>query len=126
MERLPMMSGIALTSNGLSGTPRMTSLPLGPRPPTACVEAVGVGQRGENHARAAELLQFGGKVVRGAVDVDVRAELLGERGLVFAARDGHGAIAGLGGELHGQVAEAADAEDGDQSRRAALRCGAGC
>ncbi len=63
--------------------------------------------------RAAEFLQFLRRVLRGGVDVDVRAELFGERAFVLAAGDGDGAIAGLGGVLDGKVAESADAEDGD-------------
>ena len=62
---------------------------------------------------AAEFLEFGGGVLRGGVDVDVRAELFGERSFVCAAGDGDGAIAAFGGVLDGEVAEAADAEDGD-------------
>ena len=52
---------------------------------------------------------------RFVINVDVGAELGGEVGLVLsaAAADGDGAVAGLGGELDGKVAEAADSDDGD-------------
>src|SRR5262249_26997446 len=48
------------------------------------------GDRGENHARATELLQFRSGILRLAVDVMMRAEFFRERFLVFAACDADG------------------------------------
>ena len=73
-----------------------------------------VGDGGEDDLRAAELLQLARPGRLGlAVDVVRRAELPRERFLVLPAGDGDGAEAHLRGVLHAQVAEAADAEDGD-------------
>lgn len=79
---------------------------------------VGVGSGGQDDPGAAEGLQRvcdGG--VRRAVDVVVRTELLGEVGLTGTAGDGHGLEAHGDCVLHPQVAEAADAEHGDQVAR---------
>ena len=108
-----MINGMAFTSDAFSGTPLMMSLPAGPRPLTAALQGVGTGEGGKDDLGAAQLLQFGRGVLLGAVDVNVRAELLGKRSFVFAARDGHGAIAAFGRVLHAEMAQAADAEDGD-------------
>ena len=53
-----------------------------------------------------------GITVRG-VDELVRAELLRQRAFVLATCDGHGAKPELRRELHPEVAEAADPEDGN-------------
>jgi hypothetical protein len=86
--------------------------------PAARAEAVddrghrlGVDDRRQDDLRAAELLQLLRHVLGGRVDVDVRAELLGQRLLVLAAGDRHGLEPHLGRVLHAEVAEAADAED---------------
>jgi hypothetical protein len=63
---------------------------------------------------AAELLEFGSGVGGGAVDIDVSAQLPGERFAVFAARDGGDAISEFVGELNAEMAESTDTEDGDQ------------
>ena len=75
-------------------------------------EGLGAGDGGEDDVGATDFLELFRRVLRGGVDVNVRAELLGERSLVLAAGDGDGAIAGLGGVLDGEVAEPAEADDG--------------
>jgi hypothetical protein len=63
---------------------------------------------------AAKFLKFAGGVGGGAVNVDVRAEFFGECFAVFATADGDDAVAKFAGKLHAEVAEAADALNGDQ------------
>src|ERR1700687_3677419 len=70
------------------------------------------GGCGENYLGATELLELLSSVGSGAVDVNAGAEFLGEGLAFFAARDSGDAIAELGGELHAEMSEAADAEDG--------------
>ena len=84
-------------------------------------ERFGAGDGGEDDVGAADFLEFLGGVLRGGVDVEVRAELFGEGSLVLAAGDGDGAVSGLGGVLDGEVAEAADAEDERRCRRCGHR-----
>jgi hypothetical protein len=60
-----------------------------------------------------EFLEFGGGVLGLGVDVVPGAELAGERLFVLAAGDADGLEAHLGGILDAEVAEAAEAEDGD-------------
>src|SRR5208282_3550923 len=67
-------------------------------------ESLGAGDGGENDIGAADLLQLFRRVLRGGVDVNVRAELLRERTFVLTPRDGHRAIAGLGGILDSKMA----------------------
>ena len=62
---------------------------------------------------AAEFLELFGWILGGGVDVNVSAELSGEGALVGSAGDGDRAVAAFGGILHAEVAEAADAENGD-------------
>ena len=76
--------------------------------------ALGIGHRREDHLRAAELGQLFRRILRRAVDVDVRAELLRQRLLVRAARDRDGPESHLRRELHAKMAEAADAQHRDQ------------
>ena len=75
------------------------------------------GGGGEDDLSAAEFLKLLDSVPGGAVNVDMRAEFFGERFAVFAAADGGHAIAGLAGELHAEMAEAADSLNGDQVAR---------
>ena len=58
-------------------------------------------------------LEFLGWVLRGGVDVDVRAEFFGERGLCPVRGQWRWCGSRLGCVLDGEVAESADAEDGD-------------
>src|SRR6201998_1908166 len=76
-------------------------------------ERFGAGDGGEDDVGTADLLEFFGRVLRGGVDVDVSAQLLGKCAFVLSAGDGDGTIACLGGVLDGEVAKSADAEDGD-------------
>ena len=78
------------------------------------LHGVGTGDGGEDNLRAAELLQFGRRVLRLVVDVVMRAELPGERLFVCSARDGDGFAAHLRRELNGEMTEAADADHSDQ------------
>ena len=59
-----------------------------------------------------------------AVDVQVSAELFGQRRFVRAARDRHGLESHLGRELHAQVTQAADPQNGDEIASDARRCDA--
>ncbi len=90
------------------------SLPAGASPPTAEARASALVEGGEDDYGSAELLQFGREVLGGAVDVEVRAELLGERAFVGSAGDSDGAVAAFCGVLHAEMTEASDAEDGDE------------
>src|SRR4029077_7306096 len=67
----------------------------------------------EDGPGAAQLLEFRGRVLGLAVDVDCRAELAREGLLVFAASDADRVEAHLGGELNPEVTEPAEAEHGD-------------
>ena len=74
-----------------------------------------VGRRLDDDVGAAQLGQLGGGVLGLGVDVVVGAQLAGEVGLVVA-RGQHGdLVAHLVGVLHGQVAQAAQALDGDDA-----------
>ena len=111
--RRPRTSAPALTSKGLSGTPTTMQLAAWAESGDRGGEGRGVGDRGEDDRSAPEFLEFFGWILRGGVDVDLRAELFGEWALVGSASDGDGAVAALGGVLHAEMAEATDAEDGD-------------
>ena len=73
-----------------------------------------VGDGGENDFSTAEFGEFGGGILRLAVNVMHRAKLAGERLLILAARDGDGLEAHFGGVLRAEMAETAEAEDGDE------------
>ena len=83
-----------------------------------------VGHGGENGLGAAQLGQFGGRVLRLAVDVMACPELLGERFFVLSAGDGDGLKTHLRGELDAQMAKPAQPEHGDEIA-GARRCCAG-
>ena len=70
---------------------------------------------------SAERLDDLGRILLRGVDGVGGAELLGELQLVVDDVDGHDGAAGDLGVLHGQVAEAADAEHGDEVGRAGAR-----
>ena len=118
IDRSPLISRSGETSIGSAEAPTTTSSPSTPSPPSAAVIALALVRGREDDARAAELGAARPPTFWvAAVDVVVRAELPGERLLVGAARDRDGAEAHLRGELHAEMAEAADAEDGDQVAR---------
>ncbi len=73
-----------------------------------------IGRGGENDAGAAELLQFGGGIAGGSIDVVSGSEFSRQRFFVFAAPDGEGAEAHLPRILDSKMAEASDALNGDQ------------
>src|SRR5215467_12268168 len=77
-------------------------------------DGLGVRSRGQDHARATELLQSLRRSAHRAVDVIVRTQLPNERVLVGATADGRRAEAHLAGALDAEMAEAADALHGDQ------------
>src|SRR5262252_3199266 len=77
-------------------------------------DGLGVRSRGEDRARAAELLQSLRRSAHRAVDVIVCTQLPNERVLVGATTDGRRAEAHLAGALDAEMAEAADALHGDQ------------
>src|SRR5215472_12716370 len=77
-------------------------------------DGLGVRGRGQDHARAAELLQSLRRSAHRAVDVIVRTQLPNELVLVGATTDGHRAEAHLAGALDAEMAEAADALHGDR------------
>ena len=79
------------------------------------------GHRGEDHLGAAKRHQRRGRIFRLAVDVAMRAELERELLLVLAAGDGDGVEAHAARELHGEVAEAANALNGDDIARPSRR-----
>ncbi len=111
--RRPRSSGKGLMTTGPSGRSDDDEFAGGGEAVDDPLESLGAGDGGEDDVGSADFLQFLGWVLRGGVDVDVRAELFGERALILPASDGDGAIAGLGCVLDGEVAEAADAEDGN-------------
>src|SRR5712672_1012736 len=71
----------------------------------------------KNHACAAKFLQFGCGVSCSAVDISIRTELLGERGVVRPAPHGCNPIAELLCELNSQMAKSADPLDGYEVAR---------
>lgn len=75
----------------------------------------GVGRRLDDDGGATELGQFSSGIGVGGVDVVVRAELRGKGGLVVAVGEHRDLVAHLAGELHGQVAQAAEPLDGDEA-----------
>ena len=56
-------------------------------------------------------MQFRSEVVRRAVNVDVRAQVLGQRSLVRSARNSHRAIAAPGRVLNSEMPQAANAQN---------------
>src|SRR5258708_24673299 len=74
------------------------------------------GSGSENRARAAKLPQFSRRIRRGAVDINISAQLFRKRG-IRAAADGGDAIAGFLCELNSQVAEPAHSLDGNKVAR---------
>ena len=117
MERRAPMSSSGDTSIGSPTRAHHQQLAVDAESGDDRAHALGVGHRGEDHFRAAELGQLLGHVLRGAVDIDLGAELLGQGSLVGAARDRHGLESHLGRELHAEVTQAADAEDRDEIAR---------
>ena len=83
---------------------------------------VAAGDRGENDLGAAEFLQFRRRVLRLAVNVMLRAQLSGERFLVFAARNADGFEAHLGGVLHARDGRVRPGRARPRHRPAARRC----
>ena len=69
------------------------------------LKSLAAGDGGENDFCAAEFFEFGRGILRGGVDVEVRAKLRGERSLVCSAGDGDGAEAAFDRVLNGEVAE---------------------
>src|SRR5512132_1073805 len=93
----------------------------------AAQRAVGLLERargdrqGDRLVGAAERLDRLDRVLLGGVDGELGAELAGEVELLVVDVDGDHAPAGDRGVLDREVAEAADAEDGDEVRRARAR-----
>ncbi len=128
MPRGPALDGAAahqqvdrIDAEFLIGHADNDQLASGPEAVDGGGQGAGIGEGGEDDPGSAQLLQFGGGVLGGAVDVDVSAELVGEGCLVLPAGNCHGAVAAFGGELHAKMTQAADAEDGYRvARRAPL------
>src|SRR6266566_4886288 len=83
------------------GAPATTIEPFTPKPPTS----------------AAQFLQLGCRVSCGAVDINIRSELFGERGVARTAPNRRDSIAELLGELNSQMAKPADSLYGDEVAR---------
>src|ERR1019366_9739223 len=70
--------------------------------------------RGENDLRAAQFRQLRRRILRLAVNVMPRAELPGQRFLVFPAGNGHRLETHFHRELYAEVTESADPKDRHQ------------
>ena len=92
----------------------MSSSPCSPSPPIAGGDGLGVGGGGRDDPRPAQVLQFGGHVAGRGVDVVMSAQLAGEVALLGATRDRDGAKTHLHRELHPEMTQATNPEDGDQ------------
>src|ERR1019366_811136 len=82
---------------------------------------LGIWRGGENHLGASECLQCGGGITSGGVYVVSGAEFSGERFFVLAPADGKRAEAHLPRILDSQMAQSADALNGDQIASARAR-----
>src|SRR5467141_4172097 len=79
-----------------------------------CVHGTSVRHRGDDDPGAAQLQEFRGRILRLAVDVLRRAQLFGQRLLVFPSRDGNRLKSHLRRELHAEMAKSAKAENGNE------------
>ena len=76
--------------------------------------------RGSQHDPGSpERGQLGGNIGDRAIYITLGTELLGQRRLTFTSRDRDGSKSRPRSELHGQVAQATDALNGDQISRTA-------
>ena len=73
-----------------------------------------VGDGRQDGLGAAELVEFGRDILGLAVEIEMGAEVAGQRFLFLAAGDGDGVKTHLGGELHAEMAQSANAENRDQ------------
>ena len=115
-ERQPMSSDRGETCID-SAAPTISSVPLTARPPWTALIASPLVAVARMTLAPPSLLQLRRGVLRLAVDVDRRAQLAGERLLVLAAGDADRVKAHLRGVLDAEVAEAAQAEHGDDVAR---------
>ena len=97
--------------------PMIISLPLTPRPPATALMALLLVAVARMALAPPNLAQFRRRVLRLAINVMMGAQLLGQRLLVPAPGDGHGLKTHLGGELHAQMAESADPQNGHEIAR---------
>jgi hypothetical protein len=113
MRFLPAISWDGGTSTGSADAPITISVPFAPKPPITDDIAFPLGAVARI-ARAAEFLQLGRGVGRSAVDINIRSQRCRERSFVRSASDCGDAIAEFLGELNSEMAESADALDGDK------------
>ena len=103
--------------HGVGGRADDDHPPAGPQAADGGAHRGGCGHRGQDRRGAAEGLQGVGHVGAGGIDVVMGAERPRLLLLVRAAGDRHGLEPHPAGELHAEMAEAADAEDGDEVAR---------
>ena len=113
------VSKIGSSTCSSAGRPTKTSVPPRRSEPYACSNALRRDGERDRRVGAAEPLDRRGRVVLGRVDGELGAELARELELLVDDVDGDDAAAGDPRVLQGEMAEPADAEDGDEVGSAA-------
>ena len=116
-----MINDITLTVRGSVGAAGTSSLPFTRQSIHERGDRLCVRRRRENHARAAELLQFRRRIASIGINVMVRAQFSRQRFLVLASADRHGLESHLPRVLNTEMSQSADAVHGDHI--AAARAG---
>ena len=104
-----------------AGRPTQTSLPPRASEPMACSKALGADGGRDRDVGSAEALDGGDRILLAGVHEVVGAELARGLQTLLVDVDGDDGGAGDARVLDGEVAEAADAEDGDEARRTSRR-----